>query len=456
MDQLKAIENFGYSKNGAKLIIKKLNYYHMSVDTFIREYNNFKEKIISCGYSDKNVRNILIKNPRIVTIGDKFKSRFDNIKKFLSGNLNDDDIIATALTFLPETINDKINNIKSYGFKDNDIKEMIEKDPKIFTRTKNSFDVLFKFFLKIGMSNNKIIKLMVRSSKELFVNFYSFNNILNELYGYGFTKEEIVKLIDNMPSVITNSKNTNIKGVFKLFINYGLEDEEIRKKIINHMKIIKYDESGYNNIAKYMKEKNFTDAQIKKITIEASEIITYSNNKVSFLYDTLYKYGFNDENIRYIITKNPKVLYHKQEKIKNLLNKIKEYVDSNENLIKIVVGYPNIFETNVETLNEKLRVIRNFDLIEGIYFNPKNLIQGAEKTYLRYLYMFNILELEPICVNDILVLFRNKPIVKKQDEKTGQIRSYVIPDIDELRKEFTYYKDEEDLSEKFKGRKCLH
>ena len=70
--------------------------------------------------------------------------------------------------------------------------------------------------------------------------------------------------------------------------------------------------------------------------------------------------------------------------------------------------------------------------------------------------MFNILELEPICVNDILVLFRNKPIVKKQDEKTGQIRSYVIPDIDELRKEFTYYKDEEDLSEKFKGRKCLH
>ena len=63
MEQLKAIENFGYSKKGAELVIKKLKYYNMSVDTFISEYNNFKEKIISHGYSDKNVRNVLIKNP---------------------------------------------------------------------------------------------------------------------------------------------------------------------------------------------------------------------------------------------------------------------------------------------------------------------------------------------------------------------------------------------------------
>lgn len=455
MSQKETIQNFGFSEKGAKLILKKLDYFGLNVNTFILNFESFKKIVNSYKYSDRTVRNMLIQDPRLVKYHDRFEKRYDNMKNLLPGNAKDGNVMAVCLILLPETLNEKVKMIKSYGFTNEDLKKALAKDPKIIRRSKDSFDKLFDFFEDLGVSKKNIIRLIVNYSCKLFMHFDMIEDNLDRLLGYGFSKKEVGKLINNINEVIVD-ETLDIDGVFKLFREYGLADEDIRTEIINHTKIVKYNEEEYSGIIDYLKKKDFTDEEIKYVTLIAKEIIASNADKISYLYDAFYKYKFDDESIKHVIIKNPKVLYHTSDKIINILDKLEKYNIREKDLIKVAVGYPNVFETSVETLNEKLKVISGFDLMEAIYSNPKNLIQGAEKTYLRYLYMFNVLEIEPITLSEINVLFRKNASITIEDENTHKKIKYTIPDIDELRKEFTYYKDEGDLIEIYKGRKCVH
>lgn len=455
MTQEEIIQNFGYSQKGAELIIKKLNYYNTGIDTFISHFDNFKSIVTSYGYNNTDAKNMLIIDPRLVTYSDRFEVRYNNMTKILSGKKSDVNIIARALVFLPETLNDKIKMFKTFGFSEEELRKMIAKDPKILTRSKESFDKIFNFFNDLGVNKKNIIKMMIGYSKKLFVGFNFIETNLYKLVGYGFNKKEVGKLINNIYDVILDDK-LDIAGLFELFRTYGLNDNEIRKEILRYTKIVKYNKDDYDDIVEYLKDKKFTEEEIKNVTLKAKEIITYQKQKIINIYDVFYEYKISDEVIKHIIIKNPKILYHATDKIKNIFIKLEKYNIVGENLIKVITIFPSIFETAVDTLDEKLKVINNFDLMDGIYHNPKNLIQSAEKTYLRYLYMFNVLEMEPVTAKEINILFRINPSVKIKDKVTGKTIKCKFPDLEELKKMFTYYEDEEDLIEKFKERKCMH
>lgn len=455
MTQKEIIQNFGYSQKGAELIIKKLNYYKIGVNTFISEFNNFKNTVTSYGYKEKSVMNMLVQDPRIVTYSGKFEVRYNNMKKILSGKASDAKVITSAIIFLPETLNRKIEMIKSFGFSDEELKIMVAKDPKILGRSKESFDRIFNYFKDLGVTKKNIIKLITVYPRKPFVSFDRIETNLYKLVCYGFTKKEIGKLINNIIDVVMDDA-INLDGLFELFRNYGLSNNEIRSEILRYTKIVKYNKEDYDDIVIYLKSKGFNTEEIKSVTLKAKEIVRYSEKRLDYLYDVFYKYKINDNDIKHIITKNPKILYHTTDKIKNTFEKLEEFNIIGENLIKVVTMFPGIFETSIDTLNEKLRVINNFDLIEGVYKNPKNLIQSAEKTYLRYLYMFNVLEIEPVEIKEINVLFSANPAIKKINEETSKKERYIIPNIEILKKEFSYYKDEEDLIDKFNGRKCMH
>lgn len=454
MNYIDEIMELGYTKKGAELILKKLDYYKYKPSTFLIEYENFKNKVTKRGYDAKFVNNILAIDPRLVSYSSVFDERFDNFKKYLSGEYTDYNVILSALIYKPETLNSKIHSLKKYGFTDDNLKIIFRKDRKFITRSEDALNEVYIFLLKIGLSRKNIINLFVRNSLEIFKN----NRLLEENYKnikkYGFSNKEISTICNNITEFLTN-KNTDIDGLFELFRGFGIKDKEIRKIVVKYNKLVKFNKEGYNNIVDSLKSKGFTEEEIKKITLDAKEIVIYEKNKVSSLYDLLYEYKFTDSDIKKIFMGNPKILYHELNKLKETLNKLMEYDIKDKNLVNIIVTYPRIFETSIPTLDEKLKVITRNGLMDAINYNPKNLIQSAEKTFLRYTYMINEIELEPETEMEMCALFRKKPVFSKKVD--GENTKVYIPDIDEIRKKgYVYYKDDESLDEKFKGRKCFH
>lgn len=454
MNYIDEIMELGYTKTAAELILKKLNYYKYKISTFLNEHENFKNKVIKRGYDAKFVNNILIIDPRLVSYSSVFDERFDNFKKYLSGEYTDYNVILSTLIYKPETLNNKIKKLKKYGFTDDDLKIIFRKDRKFITRSEDAIKEVYTFLLKIGLSRKNIIDLFIRNSLEILKN----NRLLEENYKnikkYGFSNKEISAICNNISDFLA-SNNTDIGGLFELFRGFGIKDKEIRNTVVKYNKLVKFNKEGYNNIVDSLKSKGFTEEEIKKITLDAKEIVIYEKNKVSSLYDLLYEYKFANSDIKKIFMGNPKILYHELNKLKETLNKLMEYNIKDKNLVNMIVTYPRIFETSIPTLEEKLKVIARNDLMDVINYNPKNLIQSAEKTFLRYTYMINELELEPETEMEMCTLFRKKPVFRKKVD--GENTKVYIPDIDEIRKKgYVYYKDDKPLEEKFKGRKCLH
>lgn len=456
MNQVESIMNFGYSKKGAELIIKKLNYYRINVNTFILEYDFFKKKLEDYDYDVRTINNILIIDPRLVTYSDRFDERYENFRKYLPGNSNDYIIISVALIYTKKGFNNKVKILKSFGFTDDDIRKILLRDCKIFTRSKQKISEVLDKLSKTDLKKRNIIDLLIRHSKEIFTNENLINDNIKRIKGYGFKEDEITKIVNNIPILLTDS-NIDLEGLFTLFRGFGLKDWEIRENIVKYTKIVKYNKEGYQNIVDCLLKKGFTKEEIEYITLRAKEIVIYEKNKVFDFYKTFYEYDFTDDDIKKVFMGNPKLLYHLVERIKDTLDKLIEYDITKENLINLAVNYPNIFETSIETLDEKLRVIRNFDLMGTIFHNSKNLIQSAEKTYLRYEYMINELDIEPENLNEECALFRHTPSFKREDPETGKVKKIIIPDIDVIKsKGYVYYADNEPLEGKFKGRKCLH
>ena len=162
MNYIDEIMKLGYTKTCAELILKKLDYYKYKPSTFLREYENFKNKVTKRGYDTRFVNNILAIDPRLVSYSSVFDERFDNFKKYLLGDYADYNVILSALIYKPETFNNKIHSLKKYGFTNDDLRIIFRKDRKFITRSEDVINEIYIFLLKI---------------KELTLTFFSCFNL---------------------------------------------------------------------------------------------------------------------------------------------------------------------------------------------------------------------------------------------------------------------------------------
>ena len=439
----------GFTNKEASIICKYLKYHKMTIKTFVERFKDVYKELEELKFSKEQIKLLFILEPRIICCIGNIKNRINNMKKkILTGNKTDIKIIARAIIFKEENLDNKYESLINMGFTKEQIKYILAKDSKLITRNANTVEECFNFFINIGIPKNKVIKIFVDHSKIICQNNNLLDTNFKTLMNYGFTKEEVVTLISNLPTILfTYLDYTEV--VINLLQDMGLEKDKIKEKLLSYTSLVVYKENNYKTIRNDLKKKGLTDKEIDNITIKATEIITYIKNVINNFYDIFYKFGFKNKDINQIIVNNPKILYHSLDKIEDVLNTLTSFDIKGEELIKITTIHAMIFESSIENIKEKLSLIFKLDLYESILDNPKNLIQGCEKTFLRYNYVFNELEKEIDLSNDRLI-FASKP--------------NKIPDIDELRKMFSYthYKDN-NLEERLKKAKeqniklkCLH
>ena len=410
MDYIVEIMNKGFLEVQAKNILNKLEYYNINKEIFLKKYDDCYKEFHDLNFTDKQIKYFFIMEPRIIYCKDKIKKRLKNAKnKVLYGdNKFDEKSIPKVIIFLEETVNDKYKFLRSLKFSKSQIKEMVKRDPKIMTRSKQSINNCIKILKKLNLNETQITKIFVRNSKDILVNSKFLKDKIDYVLSFGFTKDECGIMIYHVPKVIFDYID-NFEYVFRLFNKIGLSKEEIITSLVKYTKIIKANKEVYEDIRLFLKNKDFTEKEIDKLTVGAKEIITYNENNLNEFYDIFYNNDLSDEDIKKILLGNPKIMYHSLNKIIDIINCFKKFDIPLKDINIILINYPRIFESSIENLEEKLKLLLTFDLFDYVLLNPKNMIQGCEKTFLRYLYAFNILEEEINETNCNKLIFSSCP-----------------------------------------------
>ena len=171
MTEVEDIIEKGYSQVQAKLIVKKMKFHRMSIDSFLKHYDDCFKTINNLGFSDNDIKNFFILEPRIIYLKDKFESRINNIKdKFLYNTKKDNNLIPRLIIYKEKTINDKYKHLINLGFTKAQIKKMTHNDTKLITRSKKSIKKIFNTFKSLYLNNQQIAKIFVIKSKDICMN----------------------------------------------------------------------------------------------------------------------------------------------------------------------------------------------------------------------------------------------------------------------------------------------
>ena len=447
--------NKGYNTKQIEIIAKKIIYHHLTPELFVNRYNTVEDKLDKYGYSKEQIKRAFILKPSIVSSADCFDDKYMNIKeKFLTGDKKDIDIVANAFSYKVETLNKKYEFILSLGFSKEDIKKMAYYDPKCFTRSEKCYLNCISFFERIGISKKNILKIFVINAKNIFLNEHLLDDRYNNIINLGFTKKEATFLAEKIPPVLFDF-NKSLSDVFDLYKGYNLRTTNIKDIILKNPKTILYRPKTYKDMTNYLYNVGYTKDEIKKIFVKAPNLLAYKSNAIELYYDFFINYGLNNDEIKQILLGNPKILYHSLDKINNIIKVIEKYDIDKINVVRIITNYPTIFESSIENVDEKLELLSKLDILEYALISPKNLIQGSEKTYLRYSYILNELNMEIDSDNYMLLYYSDSKSGVSNKNKTS-----MIPTIDTLRKydSYSYYKDNtlEKRLEKGIYTKCYH
>ena len=406
----------------------------ISSKTFMAYFDEAKDELVRLGFTSEEAKKILIINRSNVMIKEKYEKRIKVLKTLFNNNSsNNINITSIYLKYSSKTLTTRINLLKLNKFSQEEIIILLRNNDRFLLHTCDEINSCIKLFKNYDVPNNKIKRLFINNSCKIFsLKQDDFNKTIDLLINIGFNISEINNIIKNFPKILIIEKDV-IKNVFKLFEDYILSKEDTITFFINKPNTFDYNEEVYNQMKDELILLGLNENNIKNVTLNANEIVTYKNNKVHLIKSKLKDLGFENEEIKLIIIGHPKILYHNSKKIEEIYKILKNNNLTKDQITDIFLNYPRIIESKCNSLDNKIKLLHRLDILELTILHPKNLIQGCEKTYLRYLYVFNILE-EEITDKNIGLIYASS--IKK------------VPQINILRTYFSYKDDMENTYEK--------
>ena len=428
--------NKGFSKEEVEGICqyaesKKLNKAHL-----ISSYDIFYNTLMSMGYDEIFIHELVCAVPLLIY---KPIEVCNNIKNLKAKKLYQDKIkdYADALLIDINDFNKKYDFLKSIGFTIKEISDMYYNNNKLFCYSEKNIIKHIEVFKKLGLSNNDIRKVFIYYSYSiLYTSATELNNRFEELKKLGFTKEDIKTIISYYPNNIFNKYRELIK-LCSFLISYKVKIEDIMKEITRSGWLLKYNPNNFNNVKNYLIKNGFTKDEVAKLVRKFPSIVIISLSHITKFYNWFYNKEFLSEEIKSVLASNPKLVLHNDKKFDLIYNVLTEYFEKDV-VKKIILGYPRIFESSYENLEEKFKLYQKLGISDYVTINPKNMMQGAKKTCLRFDYLFNEMDIE-IDENNYRKLFETHFIA--DDNKIDS--SYV----------YEKYTDDESLEKRLEKRK---
>lgn len=300
----------------------------------------------------------------------------------------DDKIKASDLDTLDYKCEKIFTFFESVGIKRIEIKKMIIDFPRMLTYSVesviNNYNSLYSVLGK--KINNSLVycpRIISRNSR--------MDAVISHFVGYGFTKEDVIKMIIRFPILLT-------MGIDKIDVCIGFLDDLIkdRNKVIKLIKrnpnILSFSINKLVSKVKWFYDKGYTKEQVGNIICKANSLLTMDfennegniNSKYNYLKNT---FGFNIEEIIDITNRCPVLYSLSIENISNKINVLLELGFSIDMVKIIFFKFPQIVSCREETILEKYNYYNELGLLRVFVECPKYLMQGLELTNARYTYL---------------------------------------------------------------------
>lgn len=211
---------------------------------------------------------------------------------------------------------------------------------------------MFKdLLLDFGFCENDCKKLIASYSLKTFVDENLCNKFINfrdYFWNLGYSNDEIIKILRDIPAIIYLSVNT-ISDKFNYLLSLGYKEEEINKMWKKFPVLISLGVESINSKRESMIEMGYTNEDVLKMTRLVPSLYSYSMDNMKKKFSDLVSLNY-----------------------------------SKEEVLKITKDFPDIYGLTIECIKEKIDFYNLIGMHEVAVKSPKYLMQSVRLSYARY------------------------------------------------------------------------
>ena len=215
---------------------------------------------------------------------------------------------------------------------------------------------LIDFLIEKGIKEDKIGSVMTRFYPIFTYDKDFFNKNIEHLLDFGFTKEDINKMIVLSPSILAISDKVDVS--FKYLDSLGYSKEDIIDMSKKAPAILTHSVDYIERRIAYFKSKGMNDEEALRALKRAPTLISFSNKVLDEKINDLVKIGFDRQAVYSILRVNPSILCYTKESIMERINTLIDLGFTKEESIRLYSYQKTLFTTKPETIKDKIKVLR--------------------------------------------------------------------------------------------------
>lgn len=235
-------------------------------------------------------------------------------------------------------------------------------------------------YYSIFKSNKYTIYNIIKSNNEWFIS-------------HEFTKKEIIKMVNIVPSIYTLSSN-KIQANYNYFISFGYTEEQTHKIFSRTPQVIGFSIENIKEKINYLFQLGYSKEQIIKLTFVLPSIFCYSIENIESKINNYNRLGISNKDLIKMSLISPSIYSVSEDNVNTKINDLLNLGLTYEEVIKMVISFPPILGLSIETIKEKVDFYRESNILNIVINNPKYLMQSVNLSYARY--MFYLVEKKDI------------------------------------------------------------
>jgi hypothetical protein len=256
-----------------------------------------------------------------------------------------------------------------------------------------------KVLLDYGFSGAEAETIMEAAinTNLLFHSSGSIRSKLANLGGYGFSKEEVRKIVLEAPAVLSFAEES-VNSKLKNYEAYGFSKEEVRKLVLGSRSAVEYAEKSVNSKLRNLEAYGFSRAEVRKIVLGMPAVLDCAKKPVNSKLRNLEAYGFSRAEVRKIVLGVPAALGCAKKSVNSKLRNLEKtrtfhngfaMTLDNRKVRKLILSFPSVLSFSEHTLGWKMRtmaVITEGEKQEMLEMG-KHWMQSARKSVARAQYL---------------------------------------------------------------------
>lgn len=307
-----------------KQLIWQYSYYASKKKNLERKIERYKNVIMSWGYSETEAIDIIVQSPRYINNTEEWlnankdivlkerKNRTNLVIKSIE-EMNVNDINSSSLMeaflefgftkkqvqFFKESSRsailllstkdfyDRVNFFIKYGYTKEEIIRFTVDEPSFLLYDEGSFQDKFNYFAKLDITPMEFMTMYKRNFHGLRCDISRMKYVIDWFFEYGFSKENIKKIIIKQPSIFNASNNVIYTEKYNNLLRFGFTKEQVVLMITKCPTYLSNSSLKANDKLELLLNCEFTKEEVISIVCGYPEYITMSVENITDKIDAL-------------------------------------------------------------------------------------------------------------------------------------------------------------------------